>query len=147
MAKKKLYTIGYEGLTPTGLLAKLKANKVAVVVDVREVPNSRKRGFSKSQLDSGLGRAGISYVHFKSLGSPAPARKKYKKDGDFAAFARAYVKTLKKEKAILRLAALHAVKESCCLLCYEEEAEKCHRSLVANEVAKQNGGSILIEHL
>jgi uncharacterized protein (DUF488 family) len=147
MAKKRLYTIGYEGLTLAGLLSKLKANKVAVVVDVREVPNSRKRGFSKSQLDSRLGRAGISYVHFKSLGSTAPVRKKYKRDGDFNSFARSYMKTLKKEKAILRLAALHAVKERCCLLCYEDEAEKCHRSLVANEVAKQNGGSILIEHL
>ena len=147
MAKKRLYTIGYERLTLAGLLAKLKANKVAVVVDVREVPNSRKRGFSKSQLDSRLKRAGISYVHFKSLGSPAAVRKKYKKDGDFTYFARSYAKNLKKEMAILRLAALHAVKERCCLLCYEEEAEKCHRSLVANEVAKQNGGSIIVEHL
>jgi len=147
MGKKRLYTIGYEGLTPAGLLAKLKANNVTVVVDVREVPNSRKRGFSKSQLDSRLNRAGISYVHFKSLGSPAEVRKKYKKDGDFAFFARAYAKNLKKEMAVLRLTALHAVKERCCLLCYEEEAEKCHRSLVANEVAKQNGGSIIVEHL
>ncbi len=147
MAKNKLYTIGYEGLTARAFLAKLKANKVAVVVDVREVPNSRKRGFSKSQLDSRLGRAGISYVNFKSLGSPAPVRKKYKKDGDFRAFARSYAKTLKEENAVLRLVALHAVKERCCLMCFEEEAGSCHRALVAEEVAKLNVGHLLIEHL
>jgi uncharacterized protein (DUF488 family) len=147
MPKNKLYTIGYEGLTTAALLAKLKANNVAVVVDVREVPNSRKRGFSKSQLDSRLRRAGISYVHFKSLGSLKAVRKKYKEDGDFAAFARSYAKTLKKEKGVLRLVASRVVQERCCLMCFEEKPESCHRSLVANEVAKQNGGNIIVEHL
>jgi len=147
MAKKKLYTIGYEGLTPRALLAKLKANKVDVVVDVREVPNSRKRGFSKSQLDSRLKRAGISYLHFRSLGSPAPARKKYKKDGDFAAFARSYAKTLRTERAVLDEVYSLAGEKDCCLLCYEADARTCHRSLVGAEIAKLNGGGFAVKHL
>jgi len=95
MDKKTLFTIGYEGLSPRAFLNRLKDNKVDVVIDVREVAHSRKPGFSKSYLIMLLKRAGIWYVHFGSLGSSAPARKKYKADGDFAAFARSYAKVLK----------------------------------------------------
>ena len=147
MAKKKLYTIGYEGLSLRALLSRLKANKVEVVVDVREVPRSRKRGFAKSHLDLQLTQAGISYLHFGSLGSPAPARKKYKIDGDFAAFARSYAKVLKNERAVLDEVYSLAAEKDCCLLCYEADARTCHRSLVGTEIAELNGGEFDVKHL
>jgi uncharacterized protein (DUF488 family) len=147
MAKKELFTIGYEGLSPRAFLNNLKAHNVDVVIDVREVPRSRKRGFSKSQLDARLKRAGISYVHFKNLGSPAPARKKYKSDRDFAAFARSYAEVLKNESDTLNELYSLAGEKGCCLLCYEADAATCHRSLVGTAVAKLDGGEFTVIHL
>ena len=147
MAKKNLYTIGYEGLSPDAFLSRLRVNRVDVVIDIREFPHSRKRGFSKSQLDSRLGRAGISYLHFRNLGSPAPARKKYKEDGDFAAFASSYAEVLKNERAVLDEVYSLAGEKDCCLLCYEADAGTCHRSLVGAAVAKQNGQDFTLKHL
>lgn len=147
MPKKKLYTIGYEGLSSRAFLRILKANKVEVVIDVREVPLSRKRGFSKSPLNSALSRAGIYYLHVGSLGSPSAARKKYKIDGAFAAFARSYVKVLKTERATLDEIYSLAGEKDCCLLCYEADAQTCHRSLVGAEITKLNGGELTLKHL
>ena len=45
-----LFTIGYEGQALDDVLGKLKANKIELVVDVRALPLSRKRGFSKNAL-------------------------------------------------------------------------------------------------
>jgi len=43
-----LFTLGYEGLTIEAFIARLQAAQVKTVVDVRELPLSRKKGFSKS---------------------------------------------------------------------------------------------------
>src|SRR3546814_18177557 len=47
---KHLYTIGYAGQTLEGFLRRLKQVGVLTVVDVRELPLSRKSGFSKRAL-------------------------------------------------------------------------------------------------
>jgi uncharacterized protein (DUF488 family) len=44
----KLATIGYETDTQAGMIARLKAADVELVVDVRAVASSRKAGFSKT---------------------------------------------------------------------------------------------------
>ncbi|MBK6650144.1 MAG: DUF488 domain-containing protein [Betaproteobacteria bacterium] len=45
-----LFTLGYEGLTIDAFIARLQAAQVKTVVDVRELPLSRKKGFSKTGL-------------------------------------------------------------------------------------------------
>jgi len=48
--------------------------KVSVVVDVRDIPLSRKRGFSKNQLREALAEVGIKYPSTLSAnGSPSNA--------------------------------------------------------------------------
>ena len=42
------YTIGYEGMIIEAFIASLCAQRIAHLVDVREVALSRKKGFSKS---------------------------------------------------------------------------------------------------
>jgi hypothetical protein len=44
------------------------------LIDVRDVPLSRKPGFSKSALQANLEAHGIAYVHLKGLGDPKPGR-------------------------------------------------------------------------
>ncbi len=76
-AKAVLATIGYEGRTVRDLLAVLKQAKVERVVDVRQLPLSRKPGFSKSALATFLASHGIEYVGFPKLGTPPAIRNRY----------------------------------------------------------------------
>lgn len=64
-----VYTIGYEGKGLEGFIGELLGAEVDVLVDVRELPVSRKRGFSKSALSARVNDAGIEYLHFRSSGS------------------------------------------------------------------------------
>jgi uncharacterized protein (DUF488 family) len=69
-----LFTVGYEGSKPSDLFASLQDNGITLLIDVREVPISRKPGFSKTSLSLGLDVAGIRYLHLKGLGDPKPGR-------------------------------------------------------------------------
>ena len=52
MAKRKdpIFTIGYEGATVDGFIGALRKAGVALVLDIRAAPVSRKKGFSKNPL-------------------------------------------------------------------------------------------------
>ncbi len=58
---KKLFTIGYEGAQLADFLATLACHRVSVVVDVRELPLSRRKGFSKNRL------AAAGFCYFRDL--------------------------------------------------------------------------------
>ena len=58
-----LFTLGYEGLTIEAFIARLQSAQVKTVVDVRELPLSRKKGFSKSAFCAALSAHGIAYLH------------------------------------------------------------------------------------
>ncbi|WP_160000797.1 DUF488 domain-containing protein, partial [Roseomonas sp. 18066] len=77
---KQLFTIGYEGLDPERLTDALRSAGVAVLADVRAVANSRKRGFSKGALGTGLAEAGLGYAHLRSLGTPKAGREAARAD-------------------------------------------------------------------
>jgi len=59
---------------------------VKTVVDVRELPLSRKKGFSKSAFCDALSAHGIAYLH--ALGCPKPIRNPYKADGNWQTYTR-----------------------------------------------------------
>jgi hypothetical protein len=69
-----LCTIGYEGYATAEWLAALRAQGVETIIDVRDLPLSRKRGFSKSQLRESLEAVGIEYLHVRALGNPRQYR-------------------------------------------------------------------------
>ncbi|WP_198377707.1 DUF488 family protein, partial [Neoroseomonas rubea] len=70
----EVLTIGYEGTTPDRLIAALKSARVATLVDVRALANSRRPGFAKGALSAALEAAGIGYLHLRALGTPAAGR-------------------------------------------------------------------------
>lgn len=74
MSEKHLYTVGYEGVDLDEFIATLKTFGIKQIIDVRDLPLSRKRGFSKNALASALAEAGVKYLHVKSLGDPKPGR-------------------------------------------------------------------------
>jgi uncharacterized protein (DUF488 family) len=133
----KLFTIGYEGSTPSDLIDRLRDAGVERVVDVRELPLSRRRGFSKSTLAAALMRAGIRYEHVRALGNPKPYRARYRA-GDSAGGANAFRRHLHNGSyaALVELAeSIHS--EKTCLLCFEESHVDCHRSVIAGAIAER----------
>ena len=74
----KLFTIGYEGLDVADLVAQLHKEGITRIVDVRELPLSRRPGFSKARLAAALQEAGIAYEHVRALGNPKPLRDRFK---------------------------------------------------------------------
>ena len=83
-----LFTFGYEGLTIDDFIARLKDARVNLIVDVRELPLSRKKGFSKSAFREHLAAAGIGYEHRPALGCPKPVRDQYRADSDWTSCCR-----------------------------------------------------------
>jgi uncharacterized protein (DUF488 family) len=77
-----LFTLGYEGLTVEAFITRLQAAQVKTVVDVRELPLSRKKGVSKSAFCAALSAHGMAYLHAPALGCPKPIRNPCKADGN-----------------------------------------------------------------
>jgi uncharacterized protein (DUF488 family) len=133
----KLFTVGYEGSTPSNLFAGLQDSGVTLLIDVRDVPISRKPGFSKTALAQGLDGIGIRYLHLKGLGDPKPGRVAAR-EGRFSDFRRifaAHMMTTAAQQALSEAVAA-ASKSIACLLCFEQDHTNCHRCIVAESMAR-----------
>lgn len=137
-----VFTIGYEGLHIDDFVSLLSEHGVEIVVDIRELPLSRKPGFSKKALANVLSLSGLEYVHVVELGCPKPVRDGYRQDGDWKRYTAGFLNHLKSQRdAIAELASL-VQSSTCALLCYEANFNLCHRSMVAEAVNKQCGASV-----
>jgi len=139
----KIFTVGYEGLELEVFLRQLRRAGVRLVVDVRDMPLSRKRGFSKTALAAALSAAGMGYLHVRSLGCPKTIRDQYRADRDWSAYTAAFTKHLRKQSPAVRELAELCEKHTAALLCYEADAGFCHRTYVARAVAAVSSGSVM----
>lgn len=138
-----IFTIGYEGATVAEVIAALEKAGVEQLIDVRQLPLSRRPGFSKSSLAAALAERGIAYVHLKALGTPKPGRDAAKK-GDRATLEAVYAGQLELPEAqaqAARMRALAAEKVSA-LLCFERDPGMCHRTLL---LAAEWGGAEVVD--
>jgi uncharacterized protein (DUF488 family) len=87
------------GLTIEAFIARLQAAQVKTVVDVRELPLSRKKGFSKTAFCTALSAHGIAYLHAPALGCPKPIRNQYKADGNWQTYTREFLKYIQTQDA------------------------------------------------
>ena len=143
MRAKALYTFGYEGISIEDFVARLRKVGVRTVLDVRQLPLSRKRGFSKNSLATTLHSRGILYAHLPALGCPRPTRDRYRVDGDWAAYVNAFSTYLDaQQKAVSELAQV-AQKTTACLVCFEADFARCHRSLVARATTRAGGPQVI----
>jgi len=133
-----LRTIGYEGVTLAAFLAALREAGVTTLVDVRDAPVSRKKGFSKRDLAAALQEAGIAYVHLRWLGNPKPGREAGRA-GDIETYHRHYFARLAtpEAQAALAEAARLADAGGACLMCFERDPAHCHRTLVAKALGER----------
>lgn len=142
-----LCTSGYQGQDAAAWSARLLAHGIEVVVDVRDLPLSRKKGFSKSQLKVLLGERGIKYLHVKELGNPKVYRDALRQGLDFEEFARIFRRRLETKTTTLEELSDLAMDRRVCILCYEEDPAACHRSLVAESVVRRRPDAIEVVHL
>lgn len=138
-----LSTIGYEKCGFPDFLACLKAAKIGLVIDVRDLPLSRRAGFSKRQLSAGLEAGGIRYTHLRALGTPPEGREANRRR-QWERFWAIVDERLDTPEAglALREAADLARETPVCLLCYEADPCICHRLRVAKILNARHGYAI-----
>lgn len=142
-----LFTIGYEGAEISAFLSTLVEAGVRHVADIRDVPVSRKKGFSKNKLAEALSGRGITYSHFKALGDPKEGRDAMR-SGDKTRFLAVFNAHIEKPESVRALAELadEATESETVLLCYERDPRDCHRTIVAS-ILQQEGRIEKITHL
>jgi uncharacterized protein (DUF488 family) len=142
-----LFTLGYEGRSAVDLVTSMAASGITTVVDVRDLPLSRKRGFSKNALAALLADSGVEYVHERRLGNPKELRDYVKSGGDWCWFADAFRERLAvADDALDSVLVLIERGEVVCLLCFEADVSRCHRSLVAEALVERADG-LAVRHL
>lgn len=130
-------SVGYEGRDIDSFLASITKDRVDLVADVRLTPVSRKKGFSKSRLQGALAEVGVEYVHLPALGNAKEDRPLFA--GSELEVGRARFRAgLRRPEARSDLAALAQLTSTnrVALLCFEQDERRCHRSVVAEELAQ-----------
>jgi uncharacterized protein (DUF488 family) len=144
--RSRLYTVGYAGRTLRELLDALVQADVRRLVDVRELPLSRRRGFSKTSLSHALEEVGIEYVHVKPLGNPKPNRERYW-SGDVEGGAKVYRQHLHNGSYSALVELAESLDENAaCLLCFERDHSECHRDVIVDSL-RELRPQLLVEHL
>lgn len=139
-----LFTIGYEGSTIDRVIAALRSAGVAHLLDVRALPNSRKPGFSRRQLEAAVAEAGMRYTHLRGLGTPKAGRDAARR-GDVATMHRIFAGQLATHEAAADLERAMAIGDEggACLLCFERDHAACHRDIVAGLMRGRTGARVV----
>ena len=126
-----LCTIGYSGKTPEEFIRTLEAASVKRVVDVRALPLSRRKGFSKKALGISLNAVGIEYVHLRAAGNPFRDQK-----DDIKRCLELYAAHVDRHPEIIRDVLTSINECMSALVCFEATACECHRSILADRLCR-----------
>jgi uncharacterized protein (DUF488 family) len=136
------FMIGYEKIDPEELFDMLKTAGVHCLVDVRNLPRSRRAFYNKNVLQRKLNDLSkargykIEYISITALGNPPENRKGHCGSPEATEAYRGHV--------LNQLAALDQLNDiiSRCrtaLMCYEADPACCHRSALAEIMAERYG--------
>jgi uncharacterized protein (DUF488 family) len=142
-----LFTIGYESHTaPETLVTRLQTAGVQRLVDVRDLPLSRRRGFSKTALAATLADSGLSYEHERALGNPKPYRDLYRsgRQPEGESLYRVHIRN-ESADAVHRLGETLQERVTA-VMCFENDHSTCHRSVIVDEL-RARIPELRVEHL
>jgi len=130
-----LYTVGHSNVPFAALLETLRLADIALLLDVRTFPMSRRNPqFTRPSLEASRAAAGIDYRHTPELGGrrkPNPdSQNNGLRDPGFRGFAD-YMGTPAFDEALdeaLDLASRHPT----AVMCAESVPWRCHRSLISD---------------
>ena len=142
-----LCTIGYTKKSLRKFIQLLKSANATKVVDVRLRNTSQLAGFAKKDdLAFVLALCGIEYQHVRELAPTDELLDEYHASRDWDKYEVAFKALLDSRQPLqllLSAADGHAV---VCLLCTEDQPDRCHRRLIAEYVATRNP-SLVMSHL
>ena len=141
-----LATIGYEGAALDDFLATLREAGVTILIDIRQVPASRRAGSPRSGCTRrSMALASATYIWWALVilrkGAMPHGRAGLRSSGRSSP---ATCEPLEAQTD-LQIAADLAQDGGACLLCYERQPEFCHRSIVADALAETTG--VDVRHL
>ena len=110
--RRVIYSVGYQGLELHSFIEILRRNRIDVLVDLRERPYSRQKGFSKGPLSRALSDAGIQY---RWMG---------KRLGGFTVSRNAWLEGCEE---LAKMAQAQRV----VMMCMEADYRRCHRKELA----------------
>lgn len=157
---RRLTTIGVYGFDAETFMAALRAADVGLLLDVRQrrgVRGAQYAWANSLRLQAALAGAGIAYEHHPELAPTTELRQlQYAEDDrrgvgkrNRDVLAPEYVRRFTAEvldRADLEAAAASLPEhEAAALLCVERDPEACHRSLVADRLARRFG--VEVDHL
>lgn len=135
-----VYTVGYEGLMLDGLLDLLLQSGIKRLVDVRCNPVARRFGFHKSTLARHAGDVGISYLHIPELGVPSVRRQSLDSMTAYRDLFRYYEEQILPANERSLEVVINLLSEiPTAFMCMEADANCCHRSSLARELAGRTG--------
>jgi uncharacterized protein (DUF488 family) len=145
----KLYTIGFTQKRAQTFFEMLRQNHIQRLVDIRLKPDGQLAGFAKREdLHYFLAclANGCQYVHVPLLAPSKEILEDYRKDGDWPRYVIRFAQLMDERDIPASLDWAEFGEFSNCLLCSESTAERCHRRLVAERLAKHWPG-VEIVHL
>ncbi len=137
----EIYTIGFTKKSAQVFFESLKKNEIDVVLDIRLNNTSQLAAFAKSQDIEYFLRelCNIFYIHDTNFSPTDETLKSYKsKEIDWKQYVEDFKKTMADREIRDYIKKHYNIDKKICLLCTEENANQCHRSLVANEFKAMN---------
>jgi uncharacterized protein (DUF488 family) len=128
-AENVTFTIGYSGKSMADFMTALRDAGVNLVVDIRALPLSRKRGFSKTSLGESLSEAGIEYAHLRQAGNPYRSKKQ-----DIERCLALYSAYIDERPDVVAAVEAAITGRRAALLCFEADACECHRSVIGERL-------------
>ena len=144
-----LFTLGYEGISIDGYLARLIERDIQLVIDVRKNPVSRKYSFSKRSLEENLLRVGIRYVHEPDVGVASHLRRSIQTPPDYAKLFEYYAEEILPDKTRVLYRIIEAIRKHrrVALTCFEADPQMCHRHKISEAIDALTSNSIRITHI
>ena len=142
----KLFTIGFTKKSAERFFDLLAASGTKRVVDVRLNNVSQLAGFAKrDDLKYFLRRVcDIDYVHLPDLAPTPEMLADYRKNRDWEVYEQRFLDLMRARR--IEDGIPREVIDGGCLLCSEDEPDRCHRRLVAQYLDEHWGG-IEVRHL
>jgi uncharacterized protein (DUF488 family) len=153
----EIVTIGVYGFDRATFLAALDAAHVKLLLDVRQRRGVRGREYAwanSARLQSALADAGIEYRHHKELAPTTQLRRlQYAEDERQGVGKRSrrelapeyrerYTQEILDQVDLEPIVATLPSDAATALLCVERDPEACHRSLIAERMAAEQGQSV-----
>lgn len=143
-APPAVYTAGYEGRSVDAFFNDLLKRGIHVVVDVRANPVSRKYGFSGVRMGEFCKKLGLEYRHVPSLGIPSTERAGLNGLASYQRLLNRYEQAMLPERLVdVKEVARIMRRQPSVLVCVEKDIRCCHRSRLADAVARAAGLEVI----